>query len=73
MLNVSCALIDGVTETKKHETKKQQESGILGALIAPLASSMLGSMLIKKGVLTAGKGVGAGRGYNIMDHIDNNF
>ena len=34
----SGVLIDGVTETVKHEIKKQ-EGGFLGALLAPLAAS----------------------------------
>ena len=33
-------LIDGVTETVKHEIKKQ-EGGFLGALLAPLAASLV--------------------------------
>ena len=33
-----CILIDGVTETVKHEIKKQ-EGGFLGVLLAPLATS----------------------------------
>ena len=32
--------IDGVTETVKHEIKKQ-EGGVLGALLAPLAVSLV--------------------------------
>ena len=33
-------LIDGVTETVKHEIKKQ-EGGFLGALLAPLGASLV--------------------------------
>ena len=36
----SCVLIDGVTETVKHEIKKQ-EGGFLGPLLAPLADSLV--------------------------------
>ena len=40
----SGVLIDGVTETVKHEIKKQ-EGGYLGALLAPLATSMVQSVI----------------------------
>ena len=33
-------LNDGITETVKHETKKQ-EDGFLGALLAPVAASLV--------------------------------
>ena len=33
-------LIDGVTETVKYETKKQ-EGGFIGVLLAPLAASLV--------------------------------
>ena len=39
-LEDSGVLIDGVTETVKHEIKKQ-EGGFLGALLAPLATSLV--------------------------------
>ena len=39
-LEDSEALIDGVTETVKHEIKKQ-ESGFLGALLPPLAAQLV--------------------------------
>ena len=39
-LEDSGVLIDGVTETVKHEIKKQ-EGGFLGALLAPLAASFV--------------------------------
>ena len=35
-----CLLIDGATETVKHEIK-QQESGFLGAMMAPIAFSLI--------------------------------
>ena len=36
----SCLLIDGATETVKHEIKKQ-ESEFLGAMMAPIAFSLI--------------------------------
>ena len=39
-LECSGALIDGVAETVKHEIDKQ-EGGFLGALLAPLATSLV--------------------------------
>ena len=55
-------LIDGVTETVRHEIKKQ-ESGFLGALLAPLAAllvkpvtSSLVKGISKRGVRRAGRG-----------------
>ena len=56
-------LIDKVTETVKHELKKQ-EGGFLGALLAPSAASIVQPLisLVVKGI--SGIGVrGAGRGY----------
>ena len=40
MLKDSGVLIDGVTETVKHEIKKQ-EHRFLGAFLAPLAASLM--------------------------------
>ena len=54
-------LIDGVTETVKHEIKKQ-EGGFIGALLAPLAASLVQpviSLVVKsisgRGVRRAGR------------------
>ena len=72
-LEHSAVLIDGVSETVKHEIKKQ-ESGFLGMLLATLGASKLGNMLIGKGVMVPGKGVvRAGRGHNNINHLDKNF
>ena len=56
-------LIESVTETVKHEIKKIQEGGFLGALLAPLAASLVQpvvSSVVKciseRGVRRAGKG-----------------
>ena len=59
----SNVLIDGVTETVKHEIKKQ-EDGFFWALLAPLAASLVQptiSLVVKD---ISGRGVTrAGRGY----------
>ena len=67
-LEDSRVLIDGVTETVKDETKRQ-ERGFLGVLLAPLALSLvqLAISLVVKGI--SGRGVRrAGRVY-----INKNF
>ena len=65
-LENSGVLTDGVSETVKHEIKKQ-EGGLLGMFLATLGASMLGNMLTGKCVMRAGKGVvRAGRKYNNM-------
>ena len=50
-LEDSGVLIDGVTETVKHEIKKQK-SGFLGALLAPLAASLVQPLIssVLKGI-----------------------
>ena len=40
-LKDSGILTDGVTEIVKHEIKKKKEGGFLGALLAPLAASIV--------------------------------
>ena len=67
-LEDSGVLIDGVTETVKHEIKKQ-EGGFLGALLALLAASLVQPVVssVVKGI--RGRGVrSAGREY-----MDKNF
>ena len=62
-LEDSGVLIDGVTEKVKHEIKKQ-EGRFLGALLAPLAASLVQPVIysVVKGI--SGRGVRrAGRGY----------
>ena len=44
LLEKSGLLIDGATETMKHETKKQ-ESGFLGAIMAPMAPALVQSLI----------------------------
>ena len=64
----SVVLVDGVTETVKHEIKKQ-ESGFLTALLLPLAASLVQLVIssVVKGI--SGRGVRrARRGY-----LDENF
>ena len=59
------ALIDGVTETVKDEIKKQ-EGGFLGALLAPLAASLVQPVISSVVKGTSGRGVRrAGRGYMV--------
>ena len=61
-LEDSGVLIDGVTETVKHEIKKQ-EGGSLGALLAPFATSLLQPVISLKVTSISGRGVRrAGRG-----------
>ena len=52
-LEDSGVLVDGVTETVKDEIKKQ-EGGFLGALLAPLAVSLVISSVVKG---ASGRGV----------------
>ena len=64
-LEYSGVLTDGVTETVKHEIKKQ-EYGLLGVLLAPLATSLVQPVIssLVKGI--SGKVVRrAGRGYMV--------
>ena len=64
---------DGVSETLKQEIKKQKGK-FLGMLLGTLGASMLGSMLIWKGVIRAVKTVRrAGRWYTNMDKMNKNF
>ena len=61
-------LIDGITETEKHEIKKQ-EGGFLGALLAPLVASLVRPVIFSAVKCIRGRGVRrAGRGY-----MDKNF
>ena len=56
-------LIDGVIETVKDEIKKQK-GGFLGALLAPLAASLVQPVISSVVKGTCGRGVRtAGRGY----------
>ena len=66
-LENSVLLIDGVSETVKHETRRQ-ERGFLGMLLGTLGALVLGNMLTGKGVIRAWiGGVTTGRQYNNMD------
>ena len=63
-LEDSNVLIDGITETVKHEIKRKQEGGFLGALLATLAASLVKPVisLVIKGI--SGRGIRrVGRGY----------
>ena len=62
-LENSGVLIDGVTETVKHEIK-QQEGGFAGALLPPLVASLVQPVISSVVKCINGRGVGrAGRGY----------
>ena len=64
-LEDSAVLIDGVTETLKHQIKKQ-EGGFLAALLAPLSASLVQPVIssVVKGI--SRKGVRrARRGYMV--------
>ena len=54
-LDKSGLLIKEVSEIIKNEAK-EQKGGFLGILLGALAASMLGSALIGRGVIRAGKG-----------------
>ena len=67
------ASFDGVSETLKQEIKKQKGK-FLGMLLGTLGASMLGNMLIWKGVIRAVKTVRrAGRWYTNMDKMNKIF
>ena len=67
-LEDSGALIDGVTETVKNETKKQ-EGGFLGALLPSLAASLVQPAISSVVKVISGRGVRrTGRLY-----VDENF
>ena len=67
-LEDSGALIDGVTETVKNETKKQ-EGGFLGALLPSLAASLVQPVISSVVKVISGRGVRrTGRVY-----VDENF
>ena len=62
------ALIDGITETVKHDIRKQ-EGGFLPALLAPLAASLVQPVISSVVKGNRGRGIRrVGRGY-----IDKNF
>ena len=62
-LDDSSVLIDGVTETVKHEIKKQ-EGGFAGAVVAPLAASF-----VQPVVSSVVKDI-AGRGLSVMSNFN---
>ena len=63
LLENSGVLIDGVTETVKHKMKKQ-EGKFLGAILAPLAASLVQLVISSVVRCIIGRVVrGAGRGY----------
>ena len=55
LLDESGLLVQGISETIKHEAKEQKE-GFLRMLLETLAASLLGSALTGRGVIRAGEG-----------------
>ena len=54
-LEDSGLLLDGITETVKNEVK-EQKGGFLSVLLGTLGASLLGNMLVGRGVIRAGEG-----------------
>ena len=54
-LKISGILLKGVSETIKNEAKRQK-GGFLSMLLGTLGASLLGDMLLGKGVIRAGEG-----------------
>ena len=66
-LEDSGLLIEGFTKTVRNELK-EQKGGFLSTLLSTLGASLLGDLLIVKGIYRAGKGKGVlrtGYGNNI--------
>ena len=67
-------LLKGITETVQNEVK-EQKGGYLSALLSTLGASLLGDLLIDKGIYRAGKGKGivrAGYGHSSQNNSNNN-
>ena len=60
-LEDSNILLKGVTKTIKNETKKQK-GGFLSMLLGTLGASLLGNLLVRKGIVSAGAGNKKGKG-----------
>ena len=60
-LEDSNILLKGVTKTIENETK-EQKWGFLGMLLGTLGASLLGNVLIGKGIVRAGSGNNKGKG-----------
>ena len=58
-LEDSGLLLKGVTETVQNEVK-EQKGGFVSMLLGTLGASLLGNLLIGKGIYRAGKGKGKG-------------
>ena len=72
-LEDSGLLLKGVTETVQNEVK-EQKGGFLSMLLGTLGESLLGNLLIEKGLHRAGKGKGihrAGEGIVRADEGNN--
>ena len=60
-LEDSNILLKGVTKTIKNETK-EQKGGFLSMLLSTLGASLLGNLLVGKGIVRAGSGNKKGNG-----------
>ena len=64
-LEDSGSLLEGVTKSVQNEVK-EQNGGFLSALLGTLGASLLGNLLAKKGINTAGEEiVRAGEGHSV--------
>ena len=66
-LENSNILLKGVTKTIKNKTK-EQKGGFLSMLCATLGSSLLGNMLVGKGIVKAGSGNKKEKGIARVDY-----
>ena len=60
-LEDSNVLLKGVTKTIDNETK-EQKGGFLSMLFGTLGASVLGNLLVEKGIVRAGSGNEKGKG-----------
>ena len=61
VLEDSNILLKGVAKTIKNETK-EQNGGFLSMLLGALEGTLLGNLLARKGIVTAGSGNKKGKG-----------
>ena len=68
-LEDSNTLLKGITKTIKNETK-EQTGGFLSMLLGALVASLLGHLLIGKGIVRAGSGNKKGKGIGYRNEWD---
>ena len=71
-LDDSGLLGKGITETIQNEVKEQKR-GFLNALLGTLGASLLGDLLIGKGIYRPGKGKGVLRAGYVNNNIQMDF